>query len=409
MENKNKVNKKIMVAIIALLAIIVAAIVSYFVFKPQPAVEDSLLTGSSNPEATSLGLILINNGAINPDDASEFNESQYNFFEDAGLPTISSPAKVYSMNSPGDENFFLEKVTENFSLFNASFVEPIVKTETLFSGDIKGFQSDGAETLFSVFVEPYKPLSWSYSNSNFVAASSVCPLLDPPGILNFLRKSPEEMTSSGGLPNPSTLSDAELDQWFFMDAYNLALEEYEELCNANVSVNLNVAEQEAKDFLQKLDFDTTTLSYVTLNDNENSNIIVTAYQNIGREQGPEVAKILVNYENKIMSASGISYILEERAVIETLSPSESMERTLQTSRIVGSINPNYFEEYNLITTTSPKTDKTVYEMNRSKDIIVTIATIDGYLIVPGYILYNNTDKTGIYTVAVPQKYFEATQ
>ena len=413
-------NKKTLITVssIATVGVLTAgAAFYYFSNQEQPISEGGLVTETSNPEIATLGLMLINNGGLTADDASEFNESQYNFFEDAGLSSNSSPGKVYVMADTVSPESFIENFNESFNINMVENRTDLVEMgEGSYMNFLTGTTNEGFEIVLSLFKEPYTPLNWEYSHSENLGVLSPCPNLEPPIIYNYRIQSYDEIIDSTPpgqepniFPDVETLSEAELNSLFFMDAYRFDVQEYENACASSVSVDLNQAETEAKNFLEKIGLDVSNISTSSFNNEEETQIVVSAYQNIGNQKGLKIATINLNYQNSVVTASGLSYELVERATIETLTPAESIERTLQPSRIVGSIHPDYFTEYNLITTTSPKTDKTAYEMNRSENIIVTIATIDGYLIVPGYILYNNNDKTGIYTVAVPQKYFGTTQ
>ena len=415
MEEKSKINPKIII-ISAIMALFVAlGTFAFYFFYNGTANEQSaetLINENSNPETSEFGILLINKGALNPSDAEEFNEPQYNFFEGENLSSASKELPVFEMinNKTAYETYLAVASSLNLNILN---VTEISETESYISRPL--YNSKGEEFFLSVSKQDYVSTLWQYVESNLYSLNHKCPNLAEPSIYDFNRKTPDEIlneTSEGQSPNYfpeyEGLTETQLNEIFFLDAYNLAVEEYEKNCSseANAFNNQN-GEQEVKTFLQNFNFNSDTLMISFTKADDYGLTTAEVFQKINNIYGPKVAEIQLNSAGAIVSGNGYYYDINERATVTTLSPEESLSRTFQQGRILAEINPEYSKKYELITTISPKTEQTEYILNNHDEIYGTISTRDGILIVPAYILYNSSNKSGIYTVAVPDRYFEA--
>lgn len=402
---KKITKKQLILGSTVILTVLTVGVYFSLALKPEPA--SSLLANDSNPYSIENGVILVNNGATSPADAEEFNSKQVNFFSNNELSENTSTGEVFKMSNKETVSEFAEKTANSLGL-------TLMEEKTLDdSGDavlVRMQNANNEEFLLSVYAEEYSNMKWEYSNSVASSKNPKCPSVEEPLIFSFMKQTEEEIIAATPpgepailFPDYATMTPEELNETFFMEAYNLASTEYVEKCDTVETPNSATLEKTALLFIEQ--YGLTNMDTQPAVTDDEGLTKVDIYQKINNHYGPKTAEVYFNNDETIVKAEGLNYVLESLGTVETLSPSESTVRTMQEERILAEIHPNYLKGYNNITTTSPEAGGE-YELNGHKKIYLTLSTIDGYLFTPGWLLYDNDTKNSIYTVSIPDAAFK---
>ena len=406
---KNKTG--FIIAGLTILAIIIAAVVF---FTPKNNAESELLNTSINPETNITGITLSNMGALNPNDTNELNFTQNVSFQNNGLSSRLGSTLGYVLTPNEDFDLFAQTVGTHV---NVDFSLQNLYEETNIVAFFLGFDIDGHEHSMTLNNQPYRITEWEYIQSKFAAANANCLDLETPQIFKFLTISEEEFFAKyENVFEVENLSLSEKAEIFDMEQYNLAVEEYEKACptvESLTNTQKNAAKTSAENFLQALGVQTGALSYThniidsteIFPEQSSGNYVETkiAY-NIGGKKGHEMFTFLTTLEGEIVKASGYYYNTPTTVNISVMTPEESLKRTERGNRILGSINPSYYETYKILTTYSEEGPKTV-ALNSQEEITVFVSTNEGIIVLPGYILYNSETMEAIYVVAADEKNF----
>jgi hypothetical protein len=370
---------------------------------------DNLVSLSENFEDISeTGLLLIDNGSFNAEEmTTEFSLPSINTFNDSGLPTSSDRESIYKLKSvktPADiiqglQNelgvIFEERAEESFKDEGLGYYKTVYRNQT--DGTIQQY------LRISITEANKETLRWDYTNEIVATVLDWCPDVRKPYHQDFVI--PGALPIDQPPPDFSILSEAELREIMDLDAYNAAVEEYDEACGPFESAlaNRNVFIETSKQFLTVFGLDAETLHFTLRN--EAPNVVVEAYQKVGNEIVGKVATLRITADGVgVAYAEGFHYELVELGSLPTLSPADSIFRTETSNKIFGLISPEIQEKTTLVTAVAPEPGQ-IYSLNRSEKIKVMVNTVDGIYILPGYLLTDSEAKASVYVVALNRDVF----
>jgi len=403
---ERKSNKSLIVGVALITASVVAA--SYFAYSyltTPKKVEGTITSLSENfDELAETGLLLVNQGSIDFNEvATELQNPQINFFENNSLSETSSIKPIYKLATNKDPEDVVEKF-ETIGLFLETVEEESVATEEGYSNKTyRNTSEDGYYYLRVAFNrQGNETMNWEYANDILMTETSWCP--------DIMRPFAEDYRNPGvafeEIPlNIMELPESQIKELINLDAYSQEISEYESKCGTFESAiaDERVFTDTVKEFMTLIGLNTENHTYQVELAEPNVNVFV--YENIRGETIGPVAEFSMIYDGTSVGyAKGYYYELTEIGALETLSPVESIFRTNRDDRILGIIDENLYDKYNLINTTSPAPGDT-YNLNNSEEIYVMSNTIDGFYALPGYILTDTAKNASIYVVSLPSSAF----